>query len=84
MFDLLISLAEPSEVYYMLCDALPEDKDLRMKLQQQRLVRNYVNLWMPGKYGCKFKVITWTNIDQWCHIGSLYHNELMEYSETCL
>ena len=29
---------EPEESYYLLCDALPEDKNLRVRLQQEKLV----------------------------------------------
>ncbi|KAK2187562.1 hypothetical protein NP493_162g07030 [Ridgeia piscesae] len=28
---------EPEESYYLLCDALPEDKNLRVRLQQEKL-----------------------------------------------
>ena len=35
---LFIIITDPQEDYYLLCDALPEDKDVRHKLQVQKLV----------------------------------------------
>lgn len=34
-------LTEEQDNYFLLCDALPEDRLLREQLQQKRLVRNY-------------------------------------------
>ena len=37
ILKLLIICTGPKEFYSLLCDALPEDKQLRMKLQKEKL-----------------------------------------------
>ena len=42
-FKIVNCLSGPSEDYYLLCDALEEDKDIRKKLQIQRLVGSLIS-----------------------------------------
>ena len=53
---LCLFFAAPSEYFYLLCDALPEDKEIRQKLQEEKLVRNLVDLFtgISGLETCTF------------------------------
>ena len=68
---LLLQDIGPKEQYYLLCDALPEDRQLREKLQNEKLVSEWRNPQLASDSGWCWMML-YINVDQhimfhaWC------------------